>query len=134
MLAHKIRVPLSAPLCTLLYPPATNHPSQHASAHMSRMIPQHASTSMSRMIPCTAQYTMLLPSGRDTVHCLYGVMNSLTSMGNYSPPPMILLLCRFCSKLVSCFERCDNNVEQLCYYWLAIGGKGVVAGGYSDYL
>ena len=27
----------------------------------------------------TAQYTMLLPFGRDTVHCLYGVMNSLTS-------------------------------------------------------
>ena len=26
----------------------------------------------------TAQYTMLLPFGRDTVHCLYRVINSLT--------------------------------------------------------
>lgn len=29
----------------------------------------------------TAQYTMLLPFGRDTVHCLYRVINGLTPLG-----------------------------------------------------
>ena len=90
---------MSAPLRTLLYLPATNHP------------PQHASRRLSRMLPYTAQYTMLIPYGRDTVRCLYGVMNSLTSMGKHIPPPMLLLLCRFCSTLVSYFKRCGTNLE-----------------------
>ncbi len=50
----------------------------------SLMYGYHGTAQYTMLLPFgrdTVQYTMLLPFGRDTVHCLYRVINGLTPLG-----------------------------------------------------